>query len=263
MMDNVGLKSEKRMVITAMTDNLVALAKLIWQDPESKETREYTLYDDESTEVTIGRNADNDIHIPERTVSRHHATIRYRSGVFVVDDMGSANGIFVNEERIEKFFPLIEGDILRLYGPTLRFAAVIPDDLEEALEPDFALETTAVSSSSQANELPPMYNRPYLSIVSGDLSGERILLQKDQITFGRAISNATWEVSLPDHAVSRPHARIYIENDQWYINDLGSSNGTMVSGNFINRPTRLVDETIITMGETTIIFHDQPHVTET
>lgn len=244
---------QNRVVSVAMTtENTIALAKLIWQDPESNEMREFLLYEDVT--LTIGRSQDNEIYIPERTVSRHHATIQYRSGVFVVVDMGSANGIFVNEERIGDIYPLLDGDVLRLYGPTLRFVALPPDDTNGELPPNFALETAAAAQ----NVLPPSYNRPYLSIVSGDLSGERILLQKDIITFGRAISNATWEVALPDHAVSRPHARIYIENNQWYIEDLGSSNGTMVSGNFINRPMRLVDETIITMGETTIIFHDQP-----
>ncbi len=232
------------------TENAVALAKMIWQDPESKDMREYLLY--EGAKLTIGRSQDNEIYIPERTVSRHHATIEYRSGVFVVVDMGSANGIFVNEERIGDIYPLLDGDVLRLYGPTLRFVALPPDNPPQEAPAYF------LDASVSQNAFPPSYNRPYLSIVSGDLSGERVLLQKDIITFGRAISNAAWEVALPDHAVSRPHARIYIENNQWYIEDLGSSNGTMVSGNFINRPIRLVDETIITMGETTIIFHDQP-----
>ncbi|PJF43681.1 MAG: hypothetical protein CUN55_07885 [Phototrophicales bacterium] len=233
------------------TEQVAAIAKLIWQDPETQEMREYILH--EGARLTIGRSQDNEIYIPERTVSRHHATIEYRSGVFVVVDMGSANGIFVNEERIVDFYPLIDGDVLRLYGPTLRFVALPIEETDRLDSADFAIPAPTISTTEP---LPPSYNRPYLSVVSGDLSGQRILLYKDIITFGRAVSNATWEVMLPDHAVSRPHARIYLENGQWYIEDLGSSNGTMVSGNFINRPVRLTDETVITMGETTIIFHE-------
>lgn len=237
-----------------MSEKPVALAKLIWEEPETGLPQEYILY--EGVTITIGRSQDNHVYIPERTVSRHHATVAYKSGVFTIVDMGSANGIFVNEERVEEFYPLIHGDVIRLYGPTLSFEA-IPMAEEEAFATEDPKDKEE-SSATAETPLPADLSIPYLSIASGDLMGERIPLNKEQITFGRAISNATWDVALPDHAVSRPHARIYLDDEQWYIEDLGSSNGTMVGGSFISKPIRLVDETIITMGETTIIFHENP-----
>ena len=236
-----------------MSDNPVALAKLIWHEPETGALQEYIL--NEGVSVTVGRSQDNEIYIPEKTVSRHHVTIAYRSGVFTITDMQSANGTFVNEDQISDVYPLIHGDEIRLYGPIMRFEA-IPLEIDEeayATQQPSDLEDTVQS----AGNIDIQY--PYISIASGDLMGQRIPLDKPELTFGRAISNAAWEVPLPDHAVSRPHARIYRKDDEWFVEDLGSSNGTMVGGNFISRPTRLSDETIITMGETTIIFHGKPH----
>lgn len=241
---------DAKLVSPTMSDKSVELAKVIWHDPENGAALEYTLH--EGVTVTIGRSQDNHIHIPERTVSRHHATIAYRSGVFIIKDEGSANGVFVNEERIEGEFPLIHGDVVRLYGPTLTFEA-IPLDAEAV----FATQAPDNLERTAEAPLPADLSYPYLSIASGDLMGERIAVEKDEIVFGRLISNAKWDVALPDHAVSRPHARIFARDEEWFVEDLGSSNGTMVGGNYISRPMRLNDETIITMGETTIIFHNK------
>ena len=238
-----------------MSEKPVALAKLLWTEPETGLPQEYILKEGDS--ITIGRSQDNDVYIPERTVSRHHATVAYRSGVFTVVDMGSANGVFVNEEQIENVYPLIHGDQIRLFGPSLVFEAI-------PMEENAAFETNAPPTQPEKTSETPLpagtgFETPYLSIASGDLMGQRIPLDRQQLTFGRAISNAAWDISLPDHAVSRPHAKIYYDNNAWFIEDLGSSNGTIVGGVIINTPYRLIDETIITMGETTIIFHEKPN----
>jgi len=62
---------------------------------------------------TIGRGADNSIVIEDKTISRQHARIRYINGQWNVQDMGSASGVFVNDEKVESS-PLKEGDRLRL-----------------------------------------------------------------------------------------------------------------------------------------------------
>jgi pSer/pThr/pTyr-binding forkhead associated (FHA) protein len=242
---------DAKLVAPTMSDNPVELAKVIWHDPENGAAQEFVLY--EGVIATIGRSQDNHIHIPERTVSRHHATIEYRSGVFVLRDEGSANGVFVNEQRINGEYPLIHGDVVRLFGPTLTFEAILAD-----LDAAYATQAPDTREKTAEAPLPAEMMYPYLSIASGDRMGDRIPIDKDEITFGRLISNAKWDVPLPDHAVSRPHARIFSQDEDWFVEDLGSSNGTMVGGNFISRPIRLDDETIITMGETTIIFHNKP-----
>ena len=62
--------------------------------------------------MTIGRNADNDIVINNRTISGRHATLSYEGGFFYITDNNSTNGVFVNDIRIEKN-KVHTGDIIR------------------------------------------------------------------------------------------------------------------------------------------------------
>jgi pSer/pThr/pTyr-binding forkhead associated (FHA) protein len=70
------------------------------------------------TGLTIGRETDNMLIIPDPSVSRHHARIAFENGALVVYDLNSTNGVFVNEQRISKQ-SLRAGDIVR-FG-TARF----------------------------------------------------------------------------------------------------------------------------------------------
>ena len=70
--------------------------------------------------VTIGRDAGNDIVIPVRQVSRHHAQIRCSQTRCTVADTGSTNGTFVNGAPIppRSTHPLRPGDVLGI-GPVI------------------------------------------------------------------------------------------------------------------------------------------------
>jgi hypothetical protein len=70
--------------------------------------------------MTIGRAANNDIVVPEQTVSSHHATITIESGSFFLNDLGSTNGTFVNGTRIDKKL-LKSGDIIKMGAANCRF----------------------------------------------------------------------------------------------------------------------------------------------
>ncbi|MBI5411047.1 MAG: FHA domain-containing protein [Nitrospirae bacterium] len=53
-------------------------------------------------QLTIGRKPDNDLVIDSPTVSGHHARITDMQGAFVLEDLGSANGTFVNDQKVAK-----------------------------------------------------------------------------------------------------------------------------------------------------------------
>ena len=82
-------------------------------------------------EVRIGRHADNDLKFDQQkdlAVSGHHAEI-YRDGqLFIIKDLQSRNGTFVNSRKITEPTPLKEGDILQFTsrGPKLVFSASSP-----------------------------------------------------------------------------------------------------------------------------------------
>ena len=64
--------------------------------------------------VTIGRKEGNTIVLGDPQASLHHATIFWQAGGFVLQDMGSANGTFVNEIRIAAPQPLRDGHVIRM-----------------------------------------------------------------------------------------------------------------------------------------------------
>ncbi len=63
--------------------------------------------------TTIGRDSSNLIPLADPTASRNHATVHYHEGSWVVEDLGSTNGIIFNGERVEKI-SLSSGDVFQI-----------------------------------------------------------------------------------------------------------------------------------------------------
>jgi len=70
--------------------------------------------------MSIGRDPENDIRLSDRSVSKQHAVVRLEGGKYIIEDLGSLNGIFVNGERVKKAV-LRSGDTLKLGHAILRF----------------------------------------------------------------------------------------------------------------------------------------------
>jgi pSer/pThr/pTyr-binding forkhead associated (FHA) protein len=76
---------------------------------------------------TLGRDPGNDIILRDPKVSRHHAEIVFERGFFVLHDLASANGTFVNGKRI-RVAPLTHGGKLRLGNTYGRFSEELPTE---------------------------------------------------------------------------------------------------------------------------------------
>lgn len=76
---------------------------------------------------TVGRDPGNDIILRDPKVSRHHAEIIFERGFFVLHDLASANGSFVNGKRI-RVAPLTHGAKLRLGNSYGRFSEELPTE---------------------------------------------------------------------------------------------------------------------------------------
>jgi len=63
--------------------------------------------------INVGRARDNQIVLDDPTISRHHAWIKAEGESFLVFDVGSANGTFVNDEQVEEPRQLENGDVVR------------------------------------------------------------------------------------------------------------------------------------------------------
>jgi hypothetical protein len=74
----------------------------------------------EGERTTIGRSPDCEIFLDDVTVSRKHAVLTQRDGKFVIEDLGSLNGTFLNRHRIESA-ELNDGDELQIGKYRLMF----------------------------------------------------------------------------------------------------------------------------------------------
>ena len=75
----------------------------------------------DSTAVTIGRDAENDIPLEDEFASTRHARVEPRRDGVWVEDIGSTNGTFVNGVRISAARRLKPGDVIRVGNTDLRY----------------------------------------------------------------------------------------------------------------------------------------------
>lgn len=79
-----------------------------------------------------------------------------------------------------------------------------------------------------------------LVVLTGSQEG-RVCVLEEVCVIGRHVD---CDIQLEDDAVSRRHARITLEGDEYYVEDLGSSNGTFVNGSRIQRAKLSEGDTI-------------------
>ena len=89
----------------------------------------------------------------------------------------------------------------------------------------------------------------FLVVTEGALSGMSIDLTDQQITMGRA-NDAT--LVLNDDYASTYHARIFPQDGQWLVEDLGSTNGTYLDRQKVIRPTPVPVGVPIRIGKTVL-----------
>ena len=92
----------------------------------------------------IGRASQCEIQIRDKKVSRKHALIRFEDFNYIINDLGSANGTFVNDERVvdNTGVPLINGDVVRVGNSEFVFGLVRPP----GYPPDDSIKTLSVNS---------------------------------------------------------------------------------------------------------------------
>lgn len=116
-----------------------------------------TLYPLDRASLVIGRTDENDVVIPHRSISRHHAKIVRDGDHYTIVDLQSANGVRVNGEDYERI-ELKSGDIIELGHVKLRFVA--PHE-------DFAFDPRSVAARGGAPTKIVVLGVAGLAIVAG------------------------------------------------------------------------------------------------
>jgi pilus assembly protein CpaF len=110
----------------------------------------------DSAELSVGRVQGNELMLPKGNVSKRHARLLYRDGRFIVTDLNSTNGTYVNRRKITQATIVREGDRIYIGDFVLRIEASNAD----GLSPDeFKTGPSAVSRSTpsapDASSAPP------------------------------------------------------------------------------------------------------------
>ena len=93
--------------------------------------------------------------------------------------------------------------------------------------------------------------RPERVVLTGLKAGTTYELQTPVTLLGRGTD---CDLRVVDGGVSRHHAELRVEENQVVLVDLGSTNGTFVNGQPVRR-VALTDGTSVTLGRTTLVFH--------
>jgi hypothetical protein len=113
-------------------------------------------------EIQLGRERGNTVVVADQKVSRHHARLTPVDNTFIVTDLGSANGTYVNGVKINQPTRLRNNDRLGIGDTTFIFTASQP-------EPD----TAYLPLTRRSRPRPPLRRRslrPVPCAVSGRLS---------------------------------------------------------------------------------------------
>lgn len=190
--------------------------------------------------VNIGRARDNDIVIENLAVSRNHARIRRIDGKYILTDLNSANGTFVNGVRITKT-EILHNDVISIGKHNLIFINRPLSD-EEIISDAFGADRTLIVDRAPT---------AVLVVTTGKQKGQEFKITKAETTIGRANDN---DIKLHDWFVSKRHAQIIKQGNNYFIKDLGSWRGIFVNGQLV-KDAQLKEGDDIKLGATHLTFH--------
>jgi pSer/pThr/pTyr-binding forkhead associated (FHA) protein len=188
-------------------------------------------------EWLIGRQEGNAVVLQSPSVSRQHARIYTAQGRCFIQDLKSANGVYMDGRKVEEVEEIRAGQ------------DIIIGEFTICLEPEGGGEGGAPGLNTHIVS----QEREFARIVglNGPFEGEEFTLSEKENTIGRTEENL---ILLPDPSVSRQHARVVVEdNGRHVVFDLHSSNGSYVNRKRIQRAV-LRDGDVLTIGNVSFRF---------
>lgn len=159
--------------------------------------------------ITIGRGANNNVVLNNPAVSNFHCEMVIKNGATVITDKNSSNGVYVNGVRVTSK-SLIKGDIVTLGSK-------------------FVFDWEAFSVSGRG---------------SGSVQPVTPSTGKSEYIIGR---DPSCDRQIDNIKVSRKHCRLFLEAGSWFVEDLGSSNGTFLNGSKVVK-SNVISSDILTVG---------------
>jgi len=213
--------------------------------------------------LTIGRRKNNDVVIENLAVSGHHAKIDSVGDGFVLIDLKSKNGSFVNEQIINSHW-LQQGDVINIGKHSLVFeygeGEQIPDDDSDKIEKTMVMETSQYRSMverSQPDEATPLI-RNNGEDIGGGLTfltggGGKVKLT-DKIT--KIGKHPQSDIVIKGLWVGPTAATISKRPDGFYLSYVGGMSKPKVNDKTFKHSILLNDLDVIAIGATKLQFYE-------
>jgi pSer/pThr/pTyr-binding forkhead associated (FHA) protein len=210
-------------------------------------------------DLVIGRRRGNDIELPFASVSEQHARISRGEKGWLVADLDSANGTFVNGRRLTPLAPqaFSVGDVLRLASVDLVFEGAGALG-QGAGGQEAQFESTATLARRLVSDLfgtsrPAEVAR--LVVRDGPAQGRELRLEAAGRRYfvGRG---SGCNLVVPDDDISREHAEFERRWDGVFVRDLDSKNGVVLRSERLAGERRLSDGDVLRLGQTTFALDD-------
>ena len=206
--------------------------KLVIEDDEGKRT----VVPLTRGEYSIGRKKGNTIRLTERNVSRDHVRLLKKNGAskehFVLEDLKSYNGVFVNGLRVAEETELSHGDLVQVGD----YRILYQDEAEQekpAVPTDAPDAKTTVPIGQMARGSTLMERPDRFVMLVGPTPGVEYPLDKERMTIGRAEDAS---ISVNHNSVSRLHCEVHsLGEGRYEIVDKGSANGVRVNSSDLKR----------------------------
>ena len=210
-------------------------------------------------DLVIGRRRGQDIELPFVSVSEQHARLSRSEKGWLLADLGSANGTFLNGRRLTPFVAqaFSAGDVLRLASVELIFEGEGSPGLGadgQKVEP----ESTATLARRLVSDLFGT-SRPaevaHLVVRDGPGQGRELRLEVVGCRY-RVGRGTGCNLVVPDDDISREHAEFERRWDGVFVRDLDSKNGVLLMGERLAGERRLSDGDVLRLGQTTFRLED-------
>ena len=190
--------------------------------------------------IVIGRAIDNDVVIDNLAVSRRHCQITKEEKKYVISDLKSANGTFVNGERVFRRV-LKNNDVISLGKHKIYFLEDVRfSGVETPREFDF--DRTIIVAQPEPS---------YLVVTQGKADKTNFKLDKAELYIGR---DSECDIVLSDWLLAKKHAKLTRTGKNYTISDLGTWKGTKVNEEPIKEPRLLFHKDTIEIGSTKLQF---------
>ena len=202
--------------------------------------------------LTIGRSQDNNVVIENLAVSGHHAKIDSVEDGFLLTDLGSTNGSFVNEEIIASHW-LKEGDIITIAKHHLVFAYA---EGEAPLEDASQMDKTMVMDTKQHRALlekslskvsvPPVKEEVPSAVLSLLAGGQgEVVLSKKLTKIGK---DSGCDIVVGGLTVGKTAATISHRPNGYYLSYVGGMAKPKVNGSVVKESVQLNEFDKIEIG---------------